>query len=98
MPRDLDEEIDIAREKGTLLERGVSVLVNYVTVPVIIVYALILHAYAVKIMLDGNLPKGQVATMVSIFAVAGTGTGSPPMPLPGLQPFGGIRCVMRLMA
>ncbi len=36
-------------------------------------YALILHAYAVKIIVSGSLPKGQVATMVSIFAVAGTG-------------------------
>ncbi len=73
MPRDLDAEVDIASQKDTLLERGVSVLVNYVLVPVIIVYALILHAYAVKILLDGQLPKGQIATMVSIFAVGGTG-------------------------
>ena len=49
MPKDLDEEVDIASQKGTLLERGVSVLVNYVLVPVILIYAVILHAYAVKI-------------------------------------------------
>lgn len=72
MPRDLNEEIDIAGQKGTLLERGVSVLVNYIAVPVIIVYALILHAYAVKILFQGELPKGQIATMVSIFAIGGT--------------------------
>ena len=71
MPRDLNEEIDIAGQKGTLLERGVSVLVNYIAVPVIIVYALILHAYAVKILFQGELPKGQIATMVSIFAIGG---------------------------
>lgn len=73
IPRQLDEVINIEAQKGSLLERGVSVLVNYVVVPVIIAYALILHAYAVKIIVSGSLPKGQVATMVSIFAVAGTG-------------------------
>lgn len=72
LPRTLDEEVDIAVQKGSLLERGVSVLVNYILVPVILVYAAILHAYAVKILLDGGLPKGQIATMVSIFAVGGT--------------------------
>jgi hypothetical protein len=73
MPRQLDEEVDIASQRGTLLERGVSVLVNYVAVPVILVYAVILHAYAVKILAQQALPNGQVATMVSIFAVGGTG-------------------------
>lgn len=73
MPRRLDEEIAISGENNALLERGVSVLVNYVLVPIVIVYALILHAYAVKIVLDGQLPRGQVATMVSIFALGGTG-------------------------
>ncbi len=73
MPRELDEEVDIEAQKGTLLERGVSVLVNYVLVPVIVIYALILHAYAVKIILEQALPKGNVAIMVSVFAIGGTG-------------------------
>ena len=72
MPRQLDEEVDIARQKGSLLDRGVSVLVNYVAVPVIAIYALILHAYAIKIVIDGELPKGQIGIMVSIFAIGGT--------------------------
>ena len=72
MPRDLDEEIVVSGEKNALLERGVSVLVNYVLVPLVAVYAAILHAYAVKIAVQGELPRGQVATMVSIFALAGT--------------------------
>ncbi len=73
MPRNLDEEVDIASQQDTLLARGVSVLVNYVLVPVIMVYALILHAYAVKIVIEQNLPKGQIATIVTIFALGGTG-------------------------
>ena len=73
MPRNLDEEVDIAGQKDTLLARSVSVLVNYVLVPVILIYALILHAYAVKIALEQNLPEGQIATIVTIFALGGTG-------------------------
>jgi hypothetical protein len=73
MPKNLDEEVDIASQKGTMLERGVSVLVNYVLVPVILIYAVILHAYAVKILIEQNLPQGQIATIVTIFALGGTG-------------------------
>ena len=73
IPRDINEEVDIAGQKDTLLARGVSVLVNYVLVPVILIYALILHAYAVKIVLEQSLPKGQIATIVTIFALGGTG-------------------------
>jgi Domain of unknown function (DUF4153) len=73
MPRDLDEEINIAGQKETLLARGVSVLVNYVLVPVILVYAIILHAYAIKIASGQSLPKGQIGLIVTIFALGGTG-------------------------
>ncbi|HUQ36156.1 MAG TPA: DUF4153 domain-containing protein [Aestuariivirga sp.] len=73
MPKNLDEEVDIASQKGTMLERGVSVLVNYVLVPVILIYAVILHAYAAKILIQQNLPQGQIATIVTIFALGGTG-------------------------
>ena len=74
MPRKLDEEVDISPHSGSLLDRGISVLVNYVAVPVIAAYALILHAYAVKIVIEGELPKGQIGTMVTIFAIGGTAT------------------------
>jgi hypothetical protein len=72
MPQRLDEEVDLASQRGSMLERGVSALVTYVAVPVVLVYAVILHAYAVKIVLQQELPRGQVATMVSIFAIGGT--------------------------
>lgn len=73
-PARLDEEVALTGGRDTLIERGVSVLVNYVMVPIAVVYTLILHAYAVKILIDGSLPKGQIALMVSIFAVGGTAT------------------------
>lgn len=74
MPARLDEEVALSGGRDTLIERGVSVLVNYIMVPIAVVYTLILHAYAVKIVLDGALPKGQIGLMVSIFAVGGTAT------------------------
>jgi hypothetical protein len=74
MPARLDEEVALSGGRDTLIERGVSVLVNYIMVPIAVVYTLILHAYAVKIILDGALPKGQIGLMVSIFAVGGTAT------------------------
>jgi hypothetical protein len=74
VPRDLGEEVEIAHSRDTLIERGVSVLVNYVMVPIAVVYALILHAYAVKILIEGTLPRGQIGLMVTIFALGGTAT------------------------
>ena len=74
VPTRLDEELTLTGERDTLLERGVSVLVNYVLVPIVVVYTVILHAYAVKILLDGALPEGQIGLMVTIFALGGTAT------------------------
>ena len=73
MPRDLDEAVDLESQSGTLIERGVSVLVNYVLVPMILVYTAILHAYGAKIAAQWQLPDGQLGLMVTIFALGGTG-------------------------
>jgi hypothetical protein len=72
MPRNLDEAVDLG-QSGSPIERGVSVLVNYVLVPVILVYTAILHAYGVKIAAQWQLPDGQLGLMVTIFALGGTG-------------------------
>jgi Domain of unknown function (DUF4153) len=74
MLRELDDEINIEAHGGSLLERGTSVLINYIMVPLVVVYALILHAYALKIAVSANLPKGEIGTIVSLFAVGGTVT------------------------
>jgi hypothetical protein len=73
-PSDLDEEIDIGDHKGTLVERGVAMLVNVIMVPLVLIYALILHAYAAKIAIGGSLPKGEIGLIVSLFAAGGTAT------------------------
>ena len=74
VPTRLDEEVALDRHTDPMVDRGVSVLVNYVLVPIILVYALILHAYAVKIAVTMNLPKGQIGSLVTIFALGGTAT------------------------
>src|SRR5262245_39143610 len=71
-PTLLKEEIDLERYQNSMLERGVSVLLAYVLIPIVFVYVAILYAYAVKIALAWTLPKGQVATLVTLFALAGT--------------------------
>ncbi len=71
-PTRLDEEVTLASTRDTLIERGVSVLVNYVLVPIAVIYTVILHAYGVKILLNGVLPEGQIGVMVTIFALGGT--------------------------
>lgn len=71
-PTRFDEEVTLANSRDTLIERGVSVLVNYVLVPIAAIYTLILHAYAVKILINGVLPDGQIGLMVTIFALGGS--------------------------
>ncbi|MGI4851036.1 MAG: DUF4153 domain-containing protein [Janthinobacterium lividum] len=42
-------------------------LLLYVILPILLIYDIILHAYAAKIALEWNLPKGGIAYLVSIF-------------------------------
>jgi hypothetical protein len=72
VPTDLDKEIDAESDQNSLLIRGESVLVNYVLVPLVLVYVLILHAYAAKIIVQWSLPKGEIGTIVTLFAAGGT--------------------------
>ena len=72
VPANHAEIISIDDHKDSLLERGVSVLVNYVIVPLVVIYALIIHAYAVKTAATWTLPKGEIGTITTLFAFAGT--------------------------
>jgi Domain of unknown function (DUF4153) len=74
VPANFIDEIDMASHRGTLMERGVSILVNYVMVPLALIYALILHVYAAKVAFSAALPKGEIGMIVSLFAVGGTVT------------------------
>jgi hypothetical protein len=72
VPRNLEETINLADYKGGLLERGVSILVNYISVPLALIYAVLLHVYAAKIIGLQSMPKGEVGLVVTLFAIAGT--------------------------
>jgi len=73
MPTDLDEKLVLDDQPG-LLDRGISVLINYVMVPIAAIYVVILHLYAAKIALTFELPKGQIGIMVLLFGLGGTAT------------------------
>lgn len=59
----LDDDCRLDR----LSARAVSVLGEWIAAPLILVYAVILHAYAVKCLLGGGLPSGQSGWLVSGF-------------------------------
>jgi len=71
IPQDINEELQLPGSSD-LLNRGISILINYIMVPVLLVYVVILHAYAIKIAVTFILPKGQVGIMVLIFGIGGT--------------------------
>lgn len=54
--------------------RSVNFLVTWILVPLIAVYLLILYAYALKIALMWELPKGKLGYMVSGFGIIGITT------------------------
>ena len=49
-------------------------LAGYILVPLVLVYLVILYAYIVQIIVLWSLPKGQVATLTSIYATLGVAT------------------------
>ena len=73
IPSKLDEKFDLSAGDD-LLHRGISVLINYILVPVLLIYVVILHAYALKIGINLKLPKGQIGIMVLLFGLGGTAT------------------------
>lgn len=44
-----------------------KIMLNFILSPAVVIYTVILYAYFVKIVIDGNLPKGGVAWMVMGF-------------------------------
>ncbi len=67
---DLDEEFRVDGDKS-LLVNGVSRILNYLLIPIALVYIVILHLYAAKMLLEWELPKGQVGIMVAVFSIGG---------------------------
>lgn len=59
-----------AADPADFIVSGVRVLSDFVAVPLLAVYAAILHAYALKIVLAGEMPRGQIGWMVLSFGLA----------------------------
>lgn len=55
-------------------KEGYSSSVNYLLVPLLLIYAAILYSYMVVIALEATLPKGKVGFMVLAFGLGGIGT------------------------
>ncbi len=51
--------------------RGVYFIQNYVLVPLSLVFMVILYAYFIKILLQWELPRGNLGKMISVFGVIG---------------------------
>jgi hypothetical protein len=72
-PRSLTDPIT-AREEGDFTMRAAAALVKFVLVPLLLVYTAILYAYAIKIALARELPKGTLGGMVVGYLLVGAGT------------------------
>jgi len=73
VPSDVDQPFAIAANPG-LIERAVSYVLNFALVPIALIYALMLHLYALKIGVTAHLPKGEIGWLVLTFGILGTAT------------------------
>jgi hypothetical protein len=55
-----------------LIEKSVSTVLNFALVPLILVYSVVLHVYAVKIAIVRSMPKGEIGWLVLAFGAIGT--------------------------
>jgi len=60
--------------QGDYCPRWIGFIARYVYVPLASVYLVILYAFAVKIGIEWDLPKGQIAWLVCWFALVGVAT------------------------
>jgi uncharacterized membrane protein len=58
-------------EARTTYSHGVKIFTQYVLLPLVVVYLLILYVYTAKILIQWRLPEGGVAYLVMAFSVAG---------------------------
>lgn len=63
-----------ASPEGDTCPRWLSFLIGYLLVPLVVVYLAILYLYLAKILIQWDLPKGQVGFLVSSYATFGVAT------------------------
>ncbi len=66
-PRAFDEEP--GGHEHDMMRRGMRALGDFAAVPLLIVYAVILHLYAAKIGFTGEVPQGQIGWLVLTYGV-----------------------------
>lgn len=62
IPRQFDEQVVANDEK--YMSIGMRALGDFVAAPLLVAYALILHAYAAKVIVSGEVPKNQIGWLV----------------------------------
>ncbi len=63
--------LDAEGSPPDILSRAVAAITDFALLPLLVVYTVILHVYAVKIALDGTLPQGRIGWFVSVFLALG---------------------------
>ncbi|MER0239636.1 DUF4153 domain-containing protein [Fulvimarina sp. MAC8] len=67
VPNDFDERIVIAEHDHSV--RGVALLAGWISAPLALVAAVVLYFYGAKILVSGEVPKGEIGWIVSVFAL-----------------------------
>ncbi|MBL4871289.1 MAG: DUF4153 domain-containing protein, partial [Robiginitomaculum sp.] len=71
IPRHDEDDSDSLRNPG-FISRAVGFLGTWILAPLTLVYALILLAYMVKILMTQSVPNGEIAQLVTPFLIIGT--------------------------
>jgi hypothetical protein len=69
VPRRFDEPTVEGPQTETVSQMTAAIA-KFIVVPLLLIYAVILHAYAIKIGVEGTLPKGRLGWIVSGFGIA----------------------------
>ena len=57
-------------ERGNFLVSSLLILTDFAAAPLVAVYAVLLHVYALKILISGELPRNQLGWMIIVFGLA----------------------------
>jgi hypothetical protein len=66
VPTDINE-----LESSTDLPKGLRIFVQFILIPLVVLYLLILYAYMGKIIIQWSLPQGWVTILIMVFSVLG---------------------------
>nr|BAT29294.1 glucose-inhibited division protein A [Aurantimonas manganoxydans SI85-9A1] len=67
IPHHFDERMPAGQDERLI--SGLRILFDWVAVPLVLATALVLHLYAAKILVTGDVPQGEIGWIVTFFAV-----------------------------